>query len=143
VDTAKAGQAKAFGKIKELGATDILITKESNKTFITFKAPNGKRYKFTTRSKKSKTWQTSITYGKECPGNQNESEFWVFVDIANEQGAFYIVPLFWVKNDIYIFHKEYLKKHGGHRPFNENSIHHSIAVKRIEKWKDEWRLMGF
>ncbi|EDW2259383.1 hypothetical protein [Salmonella enterica] len=121
---------------------DVLIKKEGKKEHITFLAPTGKRYKITTRAKKSGTWQTSINYGVVCPDNPNESEFWVFIDLSDETEVFYITPLSWIKNNIHKVHSEYLARNNGHRAINNNSPHHSISEERIERWKGEWSLIG-
>lgn len=142
MSTVAIGQAKTIEKLRSLGATDIVADKVGNKPFITFTAPNGKKVKISTRSKSSGTWQTSTRYGAHGTVQENESEFWVFVDLGREPVAFYIAPLSWVRNDIHLAHRAYLEKHGGHRAENDESEHHAISVKRIIEWQECWALMG-
>jgi hypothetical protein len=64
------------------------------------------------------------------------------VDISLNEPRFYITPLWWIQNDIYKVHCEFLKKHNGHRPSNNDSTHHSISKKRIEQREGAWHLLG-
>ena len=54
---------------------------------------------------------------------------------------YYIVPDWWIRNDIYRTHKAYLRKHGGKRKYNPESKHHRIDIKRIKQWKDKWDIL--
>jgi hypothetical protein len=140
--TAQSGQVKVFEKLQSLGARNAAIHKEGNKSFITFESLHGKTYKVTTRAKTSGTWQTSLNYAAQGALDKNDNQFWVFIDLGQEPQAFYVTPLSWIRNDIYEAHQHYLEKHNGHRPENDESAHHSIAVKRIAEWKDAWGQMG-
>jgi hypothetical protein len=78
--------------------------------------------------------------GKE---NKDEKNFWIFVDlmVGKKIPDYYIVPEWWIQNDIYKTHKAYLNKHGGKRPGNKESKHHSVTTKRIIQWKDCWDIL--
>lgn len=141
--TAESGQVKVFQKLVSLGAKNVQNHKEGNRSFITFDAPDGRHCKVTTRAKTAGTWQTSTNYAASCPLNENDNEFWVFIDLGREPSAFYVAPISWVKNDIFNAHQDYLRKHDGHRALNDQSTHHAIPVKRITAWKDAWAKMGF
>jgi hypothetical protein len=41
--------------------------------------------------------------------------FSVLVDLGATHPEFYVVPEWWMENDIYEAHQEYLAQHGGHR----------------------------
>lgn len=142
MSTAEIGFNTVYQKIKSIGAASVVQEKVGNKRTINFIGLNGKKYKVTTRTKKSGTWQTSIDYGVKRAENKNETEYWVFVDISRDPAAFYIVPLWWIQNDIHKVHSEYLEKNDGKRVKNNQSKHHSINKKRIEKWLDSWDQIG-
>ena len=142
MNTAELGQLAVLHKLTSLGARNIVVQKEGNKSFILFEAPNGKTCKVTTRSKKAGTWQTTTNYAAQCTLDKKDNAFWVFVDLGREPNTFYITPLSWIRNDIYEAHLAYLDKHGGHRAQNDESTHHSISVKRIAGWKNAWGDMG-
>ncbi len=145
VDTSEKGFLATKNKIEKFGGIEISEHKEGNKKYIIFTSTDGKEFKITTRSKASGTWQTSIEYGKKCHEKIDEQEYWVFVDLETEPSIFYkfyIVPLWWIQNDIYTEHEKYINKHGGGRRDNDDSKHHSIKLKRIEKWHNKWELIG-
>ena len=71
-----------------------------------------------------------------------EDSFWVFVDIGGERTEFYIAPKWWVENNIYETHHEYLARHGGKRAINQESTHHAILHRHIAEWKDRWDVLG-
>jgi len=88
------------------------------------------------------TWQTSIAYGEPRTEKQNEDEFWLLLDIAYSPPNFYPVPLWWIQNNIFEVHKEYLCRYDGHRKMNDNSNHHSVQLRRIKRWENQWSIMG-
>jgi hypothetical protein len=143
INTAEQGFFAIQSAIERLGGRNIIARKEGSRRFFTFTSPDGNTYKITTRAKRSGTWQTSITYGKPRKENLLEKEYWVFVDLAFDPPKFYPVPLWWIENNIYEVHQEYLKRNQGHRPRNDDSNHHGIPLKRIEQWKDAWAALGF
>ena len=140
--TADIGFRAGRHEIERRGGTDVVEHKEGNKRFITFTGLDGKHYEVTTRSKAKGTWQTSITYGKPRKENVLENEFWLFIDLTFDSPKFYPVPLWWISNDIYEKFQALLKKHGGHRKYNDNSIHHAIQLYRIKRWENRWSNIG-
>ena len=97
------------------------------------------------KTKRTKgAWQTTINNGIPRRKPKDETRFWILVDMAIPIGQlpdFYIIPEYWIQNDIHKAHKTYLKKHGGVRARNPKSTHHGIPVKRIEQWKDKWDIL--
>ena len=91
-----------------------------------------------------KTWHSSIVGSQPMPPKDDETNFWVFVDLGDTRTTprYWIVPDWWIKDDIYKAHQAYLNKHGGKRPGNPDSTHHSIDERRLEQWKDHWDILG-
>lgn len=94
-----------------------------------------------------RAFQTSITEGKPTVAPQDpleEKVFWVFVDIGNQDSApqYWIAPGWWVRNDIYKAHQQYLDRHGGKRAKNPDSTHHAIDEKRLKEWQDRWDILA-
>ncbi len=89
-------------------------------------------------------WQGSIEGCGPMRRRRNETNFWVFVSLGKtgESPRYWIVPDWWMRNDIHRAHQAYLKCHGGTRPGNPNSKHHSIEESRLEQWRDRWDIMG-
>ena len=103
--------------------------------------------KVSTKGETSSTWQTTIGEGRLCrlPENpRDETEFWVFVDLG-EKGKpprYWVTPCWWIRNDIYEVHVDYLEKHAGTRPRTPDSQHHGINEKRLRAWKGKWKILG-
>jgi hypothetical protein len=91
-----------------------------------------------------KTWHASIVGCEPMDPPQDETNFWVFVDLGEESAAprYWIVPDWWIRDNIYWEHKAYLDQHGGTRPGNPDSKHHSIHENRLEEWKNRWDILG-
>lgn len=91
-----------------------------------------------------KTWHSSIVGSQLMVPNHEETSFWVFVDLRgpNEHPQFWVVPDWWIKNDIFKAHQDYLNRHGGKRPGNPDSIDHAIDEKRLAEWQGRWEILG-
>jgi hypothetical protein len=91
-----------------------------------------------------KTWHSSIIGSKPTSPKADEVNFWAFVDLGNlgEHPRFWIVPDWWIKNDIYSAHQAYLQKHGGYRASNPDSTHHAIDEKRLTEWQGRWEILS-
>lgn len=99
------------------------------------------------KTKQRGNWHTSIREGRPTkrPDNpKDETVYWVFVDLGEVKSPpqFWIVPDWWIRNDIINAHEAYLNKHGGKRARNPDSTHHSIDEKRLKDWKDNWEALG-
>lgn len=93
----------------------------------------------------ARTWQTSITRGrKREEPTEEETHFWIFVELKKppSQPDFYVVPEWWIENDIHRAHGAYLAKHGGQRAISKESTHHAIKRSRIDQWLDRWDLLA-
>jgi hypothetical protein len=93
------------------------------------------------KTKTSGTWQTSTTKGKRQRAPEVETKYWILVDLGKEHPDFYIIPKWWMENDIHKAHSKYLADQGGHRPKNEASTHHAIQPSRVLRWKDRWDVL--
>ena len=74
----------------------------------------------------------------------DEITFWVFVDLGGPDAAprYWIVPDWWIRNDIAEAHQAYLDRHGGRRARNPDSTHHAIDEKRLADWQGKWDILG-
>jgi hypothetical protein len=94
-----------------------------------------------------RSWQSSIGGSKpmDPPATAlDETVFWAFVDLGDLVASprYWIVPDWWIRNDIHKTHKAYLDRHGGTRPSNPDSKHHSIDEKRLKEWQARWDVLG-
>lgn len=62
-----------------------------------------------------------------------------FISQGNDE--FYIFRLVDLQETIFEVHSQYLKKHGGRRPKNENSTHIGLNLKFLERFKNNWDLI--
>ena len=92
------------------------------------------------KTRRKGTWHSNNKEGKKSNRKPNETKFWIFVDIEKDEKPpiFYIVPDWWIRNDIHEKCVAYIKKHKGKQ---SSSTHHGIDVKRIERWKDRWDIL--
>jgi hypothetical protein len=94
-----------------------------------------------------RSWHASTLFGRptQRPATPlEETAFWVFVDLGDWDTAprYWIVPDWWIRNDIYEAHKAYLDSHGGKRARNPDSTHHAIDEKRLGEWQGKWETLG-
>ncbi len=97
------------------------------------------------KTKRTGSWQTSTRAGIPREAVPEELHFWVFVDLRrnpNEPPIYYVVPEWWIQNDIHDAHERYLAGHAGRRARTPDSTHHAIRVRRIAEWEGRWDLLG-
>jgi len=127
----RGGYAACFGGNMPL--IDILATDIERRRTVTIqvKAKKGGR-----------EWQTSITRGRPRDPEDEPTRFWIMVDLVPEVPTYFIIPEWWIQNDIHETHAAYLARHGGQRARSADSTHHAIQINRIEQWRNSWDLLG-
>ena len=116
------------GKIASFNGNEI-VAKNADRTM-------GIRVKART----SGTWQAQIT--QEQQRDEEETSFWILVDLIPEIPAYYVMPESWIQNNIHDVHAAYLERQGGERAESPDSTHHAISLERVAQWKDRWDLLG-
>jgi len=91
-----------------------------------------------------RTWHSSIVGSKPMEPPADETNFWIFVDLGdlNASPRYWVVPNWWIRNDIYKAHKAYLDSHGGKRARSQDSTHHAIDESRLTEWQGRWDILG-
>jgi len=94
-----------------------------------------------------RTWHASTRAGHPSTppvDPSDETSFWVLVDLGGRDAfpRYWIVPEWWMRNDIYSAHQAYLAAHGGKRARNQDSTHHAIAEDRVAQWLGTWEVLG-
>lgn len=91
-----------------------------------------------------RTWHSSTKGSEPVAQPAGETVFWIFVDLGDLDAwpRYWIVPDWWLRNDIHEAHEAYLARHGGTRPGNPDSTHHSIDESRLEEWQERWDVLG-
>ena len=90
------------------------------------------------RARTAGTWQTKASYGEPRAEEEHPTTFWVLVHLALGTALCYVVPEWWIRNDISEMHDAYLRSRGGTRPVNPDSDHHAIGTDRVAQWLDRW-----
>jgi len=96
------------------------------------------------KTKRKGNWHTRTDEAKptDTPMDLEDARnFWVFVDLGGAP-RYWIVPDEWIRHDIHEAHQQYLNQHGGHRAQNDASNHHAINESRLEKWQNNWGILG-
>ena len=142
--TARAGEYYVAAELNRRGA--YAVTFAGNMPKIDIMASNLDQSRIVTiqvKTKRSGTWHASIDEGRPCEPRVPETAFWVFIDIGSSKKhpEFWIVPDWWIRNNIHKTHQDYLNRHGGKRARSPKSKHHAIDEKRIKQWKDKWGLL--
>ena len=142
--TAQAGEYFVAAELNRRGA--YAVTFAGNMPKIDIIGSNVSRTRevnIQVKTRRSGSWHTSTDESRRRKRNPGENSFWVFVDLGDGALApsYYIVPEWWMRNDIFHAHRAYLKRHGGKRAINPQSKHHSIDLRRIAQWRDRWDIL--
>jgi hypothetical protein len=98
-------------------------------------ASHNRKIDIQVKTKTAGTWQTTTNRGKKQTKPKEVLSFWILVDLRADGPDYYIMPTWWIENDIFTVHD-------GHRAKNDASTHHSIPLSRVKKWKDRWDVLG-
>jgi len=140
----KAGQHFVAAELNRRGA-NASVSDERRTTILATNTERTRSVTILVKTMTTHAWQASITQGrKRSEPTAEEGRFWIFVDLEQSPGQpeYYIVPEWWIENDIYMVHQRLLSEHGGHRAKTDESTHHAIERSRIEEWRDRWDLLG-
>ena len=137
----RAGVSQVAAQIHRRGGKTTLTKGRS----IRLRASDAERKRtvdIRVKTKTRGTWQASIDDGRPREEPQTVDEYWVLVDLRQGEADFYIAPAWWMEDDIYATHQDYLNLHGGHRAENDKSKHHAIRLDRVQQWQDRWDILG-
>jgi hypothetical protein len=146
---ARAGEHFVAAELNKRGA--YAVTFAGNMPKIDLLACNSDQSRTVQIQVKTKrggrSWHSSIVGCKAMAAPLSplsEVTFWVFVNLGgySEGPRYWIVPDWWIRNDIHKTHQEYLRRHGGKRAKNPESPHHAIEEKRLSEWEGKWEILG-
>lgn len=142
--TARAGEYYVAAELNRRGAYAVTFAGNMPKIDILARdAKQNRTVSIQVKTRRAGTWQSSIAEGEKCKRRNNETAFWIFVDLSKDKNPpdFYVVPDWWMRNNIYESHNAYLIKHSGRRVVNPDSKHHAVGHRRLKKWKDRWDIL--
>ena len=140
--TAREGRSAVAAEMICRGIARLEVLTANNTKIVRVTDSTGRSVDLHVKSRKSGTWQGSITAGSAQPPRAAPPRFWIFVDLGSDPVGFFIVPDRWMRRNIHQVHQTYLKRHGGRRLLNPKSRHHAIEPHRIERWRSKWELLG-
>ena len=138
------GKRKVEAELLKRGAASVSHHKHGTKIdyLHATNAGHGRTVRIQVKVKRSGSWHTTASVGEQTDTPPEVgSKFWILVDLGGKP-RYWIVPEWWLKNNIYEAHKQYLAKNNGHRPVNDASDHHGIQEKRLAAWLERWDLLG-
>lgn len=141
-DVARRGISLLVEEIRRRGGAAVPSDAIYKRNGLTLRTGDGVARSLYVKTRRRGDWQTDTRREQPREPEANDMSFWVFVDLSAEQAAFYIAPAWWVENDIYENHNEYLARHGGQRAQNPLATHHRVQPRRVEQWEDRWDLLG-
>ena len=143
---ARAGEHFVAAELNKRGAFAVTFAGNMPKIdLIACNQDQSRTIHIQVKTKRSgRTWHSSIVGSKPMDPPADETNFWIFVDL-NDLGAsprYWVVPDWWIRDNIYKTHKSYLESHGGKRARNPDSTHHAINESRLEEWQGRWDILG-
>jgi len=146
---ARAGEHFVAAELNKRGAYAVTFAGNMPKIdLLACNADQSRTIQIQVKTKKDRgSWHASIVdcMVMEAPPNPLDViKFWIFVELGRYDVAprYWIVPDWWMRNDIYHAHQAYLGRHGGQRAKNPESTHHSIEEKRLSAWQGNWAILG-
>ena len=139
----KRGRQAITDRLRALGALvdDVRVPPRSHRLRVR-NTRAGNPLQIAVRSRTAGTWQTQASLGTPASTDRPDDAFWVLVDLGASPYEFYVIPEWWMLDDIYAHHERYLAAHGGTRAQSPNSDHHAIPTSRVRQWRDRWDLLG-
>ena len=90
------------------------------------------------RARTAGDWHTRASYGEPRAEDEHPGAFWVLVHLSPGTAQCYVVPDWWMRNDIYDTHADSPRTHGGARALSPDSDHHAIRTERVAQWLGRW-----
>ena len=90
------------------------------------------------RARTAGDWHTRASYGEPRAEDEHPAAFWVLVHLSPGTAQCYVVPDWWMRNDIYDKHEDYLRSHRGTGALSPDSDHHAIRTERVAQWLGRW-----
>lgn len=147
--TARAGEHFVAAELNKRGA--YAVTFAGNMPKIDLLASNTDQTRTVQIQVKTRRggnkWHSSIVGCRRMKAPAAPSDvtsFWVLVDLGGVDAAprYWVVPDWWMRDNIYEEHQAYLARHGGKRARNPDSTHHSVHEKRLEQWEGRWEILN-
>jgi hypothetical protein len=141
LDVAQRGIELATEELLRRGARVAPLLEGRSRNYLSVSAP-GRRSVVYVKTRRVGTWHSDARRGTPRSPETDERRYWLFVDLMADPVEFYVVPEWWMENDIHQKHEAFLAEHGGTRPRSPRSTHHGIVADRLAAWRDRWDLLS-
>ena len=94
------------------------------------------------KTRTSGSWHSNTRRARRREPIEDETTFWVLVDLLPERPEFYVIPNWWIEDAMFKDYQAYLARHGGKRPVSPESTHIGIGTALVAEWKERWDLLG-
>jgi hypothetical protein len=94
------------------------------------------------KTRTSGTWHSNTGRAQARTPTEDELTFWMLVDLIPQRPEFYVVPNWWIENQMYLDYQAFLARNSGTRPVNPKSTHIGIRTDLVAEWKDRWDILG-
>ncbi len=134
----RAGESFVAAEILRRGG--YAVTFSGNMPGIDILASDAEHLRTITLQVKTRTtgdWQTSSTRGRLWAGDPGDDRFWALVDLSAEHPVYFLLPAYWIENDIKSTDDAFRALH-----VPRVSTHHAIKTARVEQWRDRWDVLG-
>jgi hypothetical protein len=139
----RAGRHLVAAQLYLRGAKNVVVGVKRSEPDVRASDPsNTRQVTLKVKAKTAGDWQASIDSGVPRQEVEHPTEFWVLVDLSNPVSAWFVMPAWWIENNIFEVHRAYLGRHGGHRAITDSSKHHSLEEGRVQQWRNCWSLLG-
>ena len=142
----REGRQKVEAELLKRGAATVTTTSRGRRrTYLLATNSNHTRtVELRIKARRKGSWHATTDDAKPAarpPRSEDIKSYWVLVHFSDAP-RYWIVPDWWIRNDIHHAHQQYLQKHGGHRAENDDTNHHSIEERRLQQWQDRWDVLG-
>ena len=141
----RAGELFVAAELNRRGALATLYLTNTPRVDVVASSFDGDRtvnIQVKTKGPRSASWQWNINKAEKEQQTASDRDFIVFVDLAPDQPAYYILKLREVAERRLAGHNEWLERHGGKRPRNQKSTHTAVPLAEVEAGKDAWDILG-
>lgn len=140
----REGRKVVEAELLKRGASSVTAHGTRTVHLYATNSDNSRTVELRVKVKRKCNWHTRIEEGKVIdrpPVPKDVKSYWILLDVGG-QPRYWIVPEWWIRNNIHETHRDHLNKHGGHRPKNDSSNHCAIYEDRIKMWQDKWEILG-
>lgn len=119
------------------GQAQVQQAERKREVVVTGPAAEGEA-RLLVRTRTAGDWQARASDGEPRAAEEHPTAFWVLVHLGPGSARCYVMPEWWIRNDIYEKHEDYLRLQGRSRAMSGESAPHAIRTERVAQWLGRW-----